>query len=408
VVKPELKVDVSPSISREIGRNLNSASDEQLGRVVAMVDSMSARGAADEIIELVRPRLAVLKPERPLTLSRVLFAPLDPAIVHPRNWKPGTAALPRSALSVVSRSVMACLGDLPAELGQAAAGAGCADRGKLREIGFRLWPAAGAVMKDMGQPAEWRQQTGLPDDAWTQIREAMALVLSLARQIETILDTGGDEIELRLFLADNRACDERAFAVLIRILLARHPIPSVVLGAVANFRDRQTTRATDLAIGSIMEGAPFALRGIVDGSAALAAAEAVQLAVMLDAFERPEMRDRVRQLRIKALDACQSRLARCITEDVVASVRGAADGSICSIVAAEKGARDALRLEKAARALGGHQQVHQLLQRAANDIVGLVSDEVDAVDRLRLVELLLGPERAALLDGALTPTAASS
>ena len=401
-------MDVSPSISREIGRNLNSATDEQLGRVVAMVDSMSARGAADDIIELVRPRLAALKPERPLNLSRVLFAPLDPAIVHPRNWKPGTAALPRSALSVVSRSVMACLGDLPAELGQAAAGAGCADRGRLREIGFRLWPAAAAVTKDMGQPAEWRQQTGLPDDAWTQIREAIALVLSLARQIETILDTGGDEIELRLFLADNRACDERAFAVLIRILLARHPIPSVVLGAVANFRDRQTTRATDLAIGSIMEGAPFALRGIVDGNAALAATEAVQLAVMLDAFERPEMRDRVRQLRIKALDACQSRLARCITEDVVASVRGAADGSICSIVAAEKGARDALRLEKAARALGGHQQVHQLLQRAANDIVGLVSDEVDAVDRLRLVELLLGPERAALLDGALTATAASS
>ena len=401
-------MDVSPSISREIGRNLNSATDEQLGRVVAMVDSMSARGAADDIIELVRPRLAALKPERPLNLSRVLFAPLDPAIVHPRNWKPGTAALPRSALSVVSRSVMACLGDLPAELGQAAAGAGCADRGRLREIGFRLWPAAAAVTKDMGQPAEWRQQTGLPDDAWTQIREAMGLVLSLARQIETILETGGDEIELRLFFADNRACDERAFAVLIRILLARHPMPSVVLGAVANFRDRQTTRATDLAIGSIMEGAPFALRGIVDGNAALAATEAVQLAVMLDAFERPEMRDRVRQLRIKALDACQSRLARCITEDVVASVRGAADGSICSIVAAEKGARDALRLEKAARALGGHQQVHQLLQRAANDIVGLVSDEVDAVDRLRLVELLLGPERAALLDGALAATAASS
>ena len=47
-----------------LDRDMSTASDEQLIRVVGLIDTLDRRGAVDELLEPVRDRLALLRPAR--------------------------------------------------------------------------------------------------------------------------------------------------------------------------------------------------------------------------------------------------------------------------------------------------------------------------------------------------------
>src|ERR1700682_2240745 len=87
----------NPAI-REVARSLAVARDEQILQVVAMVDAMPNRGAADQLIAPLRGRLALLRPPRPLRFARLLFLPLDPLIVPAGRWRPEQNTIPRNAI----------------------------------------------------------------------------------------------------------------------------------------------------------------------------------------------------------------------------------------------------------------------------------------------------------------------
>src|SRR6185437_13356228 len=88
-----------PPQTREMQRNLIAARDEQITRVVAVVDALADRSAADALIAPLRPRLQQLRPPRPIRLARLLFLPLDPLIVPAPRWRPGDPLVPRTALT---------------------------------------------------------------------------------------------------------------------------------------------------------------------------------------------------------------------------------------------------------------------------------------------------------------------
>ena len=83
---------------RRLGGELVSAQDDKITRVVAMLDKLPHRGAADALLVPLRPRLARLRPVRPLTFERLLFTPLDSLILQPADWKRDAPGIPRSAL----------------------------------------------------------------------------------------------------------------------------------------------------------------------------------------------------------------------------------------------------------------------------------------------------------------------
>src|SRR5689334_24255463 len=83
---------------REVARGLASARDEQIMQVVAMVDAMPNRGPADQLIAPLRPRLARLRPPRPLRFARLLFLPLDPLIVPAARWRAEQPTIPRTVI----------------------------------------------------------------------------------------------------------------------------------------------------------------------------------------------------------------------------------------------------------------------------------------------------------------------
>src|SRR5271165_6163640 len=99
----------NPAI-REVNRGLAAARDEQIMQVVAMVDAMPNRGPADQLIAPLRPRLAHLRPPRPLRFARLLFTPLDPLIVSAARWRPEQPTIPRTVIPFLAAAVEAVLG----------------------------------------------------------------------------------------------------------------------------------------------------------------------------------------------------------------------------------------------------------------------------------------------------------
>jgi hypothetical protein len=142
-----------------LDRDMSTASDEQLIRVVGLIDKLDRRGAVDELLEPVRDRLALLRPARPLTLGRVLILPFEDVLVPAHEVWPGRLCFPRSRLSALIAQVASGLpAATMAELRAQAAGHSMMSAEIVQGIGTTLWPAAadiiGTMMRQGGVPAD--------------------------------------------------------------------------------------------------------------------------------------------------------------------------------------------------------------------------------------------------------------
>jgi hypothetical protein len=381
------------SLPRELGHDLRAATDAQLSQVLALIDAMPSRGAADALIANVRPRIAKLRPERPLALPRVLLAPLDPLIVPPRDWRPGAVTMPRSVLSLLSKPVLANLAALRAELESSLQGVWATNTDALLAAGARLWPAAAPVVADLPTPDGWRAQTGLPETEWFELRDSASAILARAIQIESVLaDTAGDGA-LEKLLGAASSCNRASLARLVHILLARHGRPGEVTAILARFQEPSWRVAAEFALNNAADEALDLFERTASDSSAAAAAKATQLAAMLDAVDAPARHRRVQEVRTKVSAACQQRLEAVLRDDIFGPLTAPGSGTE-GVDAVEQSARAASKLEKASRALDPRSRAQALLRTAATDIVMLRSDALDDVDRVRLVEILLGPEQA--------------
>ena len=129
-----------------VQNSLVNAPDAQLARIVAMVDAIPVRGAADALIAPLRPRLALLRPARKMQLTRLLFSPLNPLIVPLRAWRRGDVGVARSNLPPLSTAVRAALPDLCREVDDALLAISPGDGSALLSLGARLWPEAAAML----------------------------------------------------------------------------------------------------------------------------------------------------------------------------------------------------------------------------------------------------------------------
>src|SRR5450631_4088204 len=131
----------NPAI-RDVARGLASARDEQILQVVAMVDAMPQRGAADQLIAPLRERLARLRPPRPLRFARLLFLPLDPLIVPAARWRPNQPTIPRTVIPLLAQTVEKGLGSLGQTVATMIDGHTTAQQMVIDEAGSLLWRGA--------------------------------------------------------------------------------------------------------------------------------------------------------------------------------------------------------------------------------------------------------------------------
>ena len=178
---------LSASALRHLQRALLTTSDEQLARIVGVLDNLEGRGGTDALIAPMRCRLAQLRPARPLTFARLLFTPIDPLLVPGPVWTRGGLGVPRTALLPVAAQVRAELGGQADAVDAMIRGGRADDADLVRRAGTLLWPAAAAVLDRVGPPTDWLEATGLGAAEYATIARCTASVLSEAVWIHATL-----------------------------------------------------------------------------------------------------------------------------------------------------------------------------------------------------------------------------
>lgn len=142
-----------------LDRDMSNASDEQLLRVVGLIDTLDRRGAVDDLLAPIRDRLALLRPARPLTLGRILILPFEDVLVPAHEVWPGRLCFPRSQLpGLIARVASALPAATVAELRARAVGHSMMSAEIVQAIGGTLWPAAAEIIGAMV-----RQGSATPD-----------------------------------------------------------------------------------------------------------------------------------------------------------------------------------------------------------------------------------------------------
>ncbi len=243
-----------------IASRLTEARDEQVARIVALVDAMTTRGAADALIAPLRPRLQLLRPSRVPRFARLLFMPLDPVIVSADAWDGEACTVPRSALGPIAAVIRTGLGNGVAPIEAAIARLAGPDPAGIGQVGADLWKPAATILLAAETPRAWGD-TGLPAHAFPTLRRSIAAVLAAAAEIDVWARRASDDpapspAALRALLAEALQLGAGACGMVGAVLLARFPSLSAgILAAITVLAEEDAIAArtaADLAVGATL------------------------------------------------------------------------------------------------------------------------------------------------------------
>lgn len=409
--------NVAPSELRAVRRELADASERHIRRVVAFIDALADRGQADELLEPLRPRLAHLRPPRPLRFERLLFLPLDPVIVPARDWRPGDPAIPRTALLPLARVVRGALGAEAAAVEAAIAGATTQDMVSIERAGARLWPAAAELLAAATPPDDWAA-CGLQTSLFAAIARAVAAVFTRRAALEALVaDTvsgllAEPEAAVAAFIEGIVDEPPDSQSVILALMLSRLPRADALLRGLDRAARGDAARAVlkmaaDRATEAVLD-ALAAEKGIERQIAALSLAGAGEeirrlVALLAELDQRagdPRRRQRLSAVRQRLDQGCRTRFALAVRDDVLAPLQaGEVDGRTQSRLEAAVRALRAMDIE--ARQVGGADVYDDLLRQAAGAVRAVCgAGTLTRMRAARLVEILSGSEAAmALLEG---------
>ncbi len=383
--------------------HLLSAADARLRRVVAVVDALPARGDADALIAPLRPRLARLRPPRPLTLTRLLFAPVEPLIVPSASWQIGSPGIPRSALAALGGDLCAALGEAADPLRARCAGRSMEDEAVVAECGAPLWAEAAKLLPGRLPPADWTSATGLPPAAHRALVVPLGVLLGEGVPLHKLPTLAGQTAlaEAERLLRQAGARGGAALTMMLALLLRRLPRAQRLLQLADGIGEAGGAgQASDRVMAFLLGD----LRGAVASDAALPeAADQVRRSARLleeleaaaGAAERPSRMQMVRAARQDLSAMCRDRMAAA-AESLAVAAEMAAEAA--DLAAMEDTARALRLLDAVGRRLGEAEVYDRVLSGTAGRLTAGTLLAPNA--RLRLAEILLGPDAAlALVEG---------
>ncbi len=400
---------------RDVQQSLTSARAEQITRVVAMVDALRDRSTADALIAPLRPRLMQLRPGRPLRFARLLFLPLDPLIVPPPRWRPSEPLVPRSALTPLSDAVRLSAGSVVGEVDALIKDRAQSDESVIAAAGERLWPEAARALMTSPPPHSWAE-SGLPPELFAPLARAVGGALQHAVPLRLLAAEARQGLPIRAETLDGildgaRVSGVDAWSMTLALLLGCLPDAARLLlrldelatrpGAVARQRlDTVLSSALDVLEAPAVAG-PLTV-DLAEAGIAIRRAGA-----LLDALDRPSTSPALRQRLASVRQAVDARglaqFEQAVAERLLAPLQGTQpDLDPIDIRSIESMARDLRQLEQAGRRVGGSgPHYDRSLRHAAELLKGAPSrPELTAIDKIRIVEILLGPEAAlAMLSG---------
>ncbi len=397
-----------------LGKAMGTADDAALQRVVSILDGMRNRGDADAVLEQARKRLRVLRPPRPLGFARLLFLPLDGAIVPSARWRRGEALLPRGALAGLAAAVHQGLGSRAAPIFEACEGRTTAETVAIRRIGATLWPAAPDALPQQ-PPADWAT-TGLAAADYPAVaalcRPLWAQGAALWEAVAAAAEGPPDGL-VEAALVGLLPAGPKPLAAALATLLANASAP----GRVAQVAARLDPLARPVALQALdaMLDQPMPELDQLDIRSATEASLA--LARRLDDLAQCSLlgvdrQRRVHTLRRAAEEACRGRfMAAAELQLLMPAMRLAVAEQVqdAEVTAIETGARELRGLEGAGRRLGGGQAYDRALRAMGETLTALATratqpDGLRPIDLARMLEILAGPDAGA----ALLPRAATA
>ncbi len=385
----------------QVQASLAQARDAQIARIVAMVDAMPHRGEADVLIAPLRERLLQLQLHRKLGFTRLLFTPLDTVIVPGERWRPGDVGVPRPALAPIAAAIRRALPEVSAQIDAALEALAPGDQVAIDAAGATLWSNAAALLGSMAAPPDWSAASNLPIAEYASLAAAIRAVLAEASCVESLAASRQlpQDGPIRAVLGRAAKYGGPAAATVTAVLLARLPKAEQVLALAAETAGRWPAEsAIDHTLVRLQSA--VAAGAAEDGDLTEAALDAARVAALLDGLESSANTARRRQLdqiRRQADMLCVGRFERAMTATIAQTktlaLLGADDRALLTL---EEAIRALRRLETAGRRLGSCDEYDAMLNAFSEGVKGADSGFALA-DRVRLVEILSGPDQALAL-----------
>jgi hypothetical protein len=392
---------------------LLQADDEKIRRILAVVDDLADPAVNQALLDPLRPRLAALRPVRPLRFARLLFIPFDPLTVPVAEWRPGEPAIPRPILIPVARMVREGVGDLAATIDTIIA---CDQHGvtqAITEAGARLWPRAAEVLATAPVPADW-PHAEIPAAAFPALAAILAAVLRRAARLRRLLrneELGGLEPDLEAvndILRDIASEAPLSRTMVARLLLVRSPHAMPLLRRVLAEDRSQPIRAmmrqaiewaTEATVARMEQHTAFG-HTIGHGALAHVGEEARRITAVLRQIETSAegaaYRARLTAIRAKLDASCRARFARGVGEVLLTRLTAAAQPMDAPGQAdLETCARHLRKLDTSARGVGEPTTYDQQLRQAEAAVrAAAAAGTLTPMRQIRLIEILAGPEAA--------------
>ncbi len=401
---------------RDVRRSVAGAADAQMLQVLRMVDSLEVRGATDELLAPVRPRLRAIQPARPLRFARLLFLPVDALIVAPAAWRPNTPFVPRNALLVLANAVRETMQDhdtqQPGGAGRLAcvdaltAGATTAQTALVRQAGALLWPGAAAILRNLGSAppasllAAWSAQS-LPQAELARLSVALGGILRAALALHDH-DHSGIKLsgeDLTNLLAETEKLGPNAWGMMLGLLAIRVPQNSAALFLAAQkvpVRRKLAEAATETALAWLETETAAQVESLPPNAAAELRHQASLLDTLADQLSDTAQRRRLGAARASLLSGSLNRFEIALQTRLAAPLQTLPESGPArdaALDAVEEAARILRAFELEARRFGAGPKFDSLVQSVRGglrDVAGL-----SRMDLARLTEILAGPEAAA-------------
>lgn len=397
----------------DLSSELRDAADSKILKVTRMIDLLPRRGEADLLLEPVRHRLAALRPARPLTWIRLLFTPFDSVLVPAADWRPGHLAVPRSLLQPLAT----LLQDSMPETALAPVNLLANDHAALTRAAKPLWTAAAARLSSITIPPswaarEWQVQHGLTPSLIAPLLPALRLVLSRAAELRALPPQTSPNYEqvVAALLLDAAQAGPLSWGIMLTLLLddgAPDQVSRIAGGVARGGRSSSDLHAVlDKANKDTLDRMEtLVLEPVAEDRPAAALSTRLALSRRIQSFRRLEHRPVEEQRRIGKLRQSLATENRQLFERTLhtwlpGSSRSAAAGVASvepmnaeAVGALETRARQLREFAQTASKLDDGEDYDRLLEDAAIRCAGSGSGLTRA-DQLRLVELLLGSERA--------------
>lgn len=409
----------------EIAGSLRNAPIARLRAVIAAVDRHPERAAVEDLIEIVRPRIAGLCIPRPLTLRRALVAPFE-GLLAPGEGRPrDSLRVPRTVLA----PLFALVGERidPAAMAEAerlAEGRRADDTPAVLALGRRLWPGAvealaafhddprglGRALAASGHDAHLL--AGCAGRIAPLLRLGEGIAAALLPRNGVALDPTLPTAPHRHLLLGSMRRDPALFRLIAAVMLFRCDYPESIARMIRDAALKLDALGALAVVAEVAEVLKGDLEDAATDTSAAAAerrgAAAMRLVTIVSVMEGMPRFD---ALASEAGRILGGQFATTVRDSVIAPLAGLARAGRAepdALRALEGAAHAAKRIEAAGRLAGATATFRAALAAAREPVAAFMRQAVQApeggvgrAEVARLAEILLGPDDAmALLDQA--------